>query len=163
MALALASGEWTPTPEHLLAVPAFKTPALEAQWPVLHPKLRVVLQLVDDWLFENGMERITVTDLLRTPADQERIYTPVFMGQGIPKDKAAQLARHRFSWHLVGSAADFRHSVKPYTQAEVDRINMKLQDLCPPSAWELLHHSVGLGMHFHVAIRQKPPPKEGAV
>lgn len=148
-----------------LAVPAFKTPELAKQWDLTDPELRGVLRHIDDWLFDSGMERMTVTDIGRTAVDQERIYAPDFIARGYSPEEAKKLARKKPSWHLVNTpegwrAADWRHSVKPYSSEEIGRITKRIEELCPRGKWETLHHSVGLGLHFHIALRTK---RQGAV
>lgn len=140
----------------------FKTPALEAQFESLHPDVRVLLHDLDEWLFDSGMERLTVTDILRTREEQERIYTPYYLARGFSETESRQMARERFSWHLVSSAADFRHSIRPYTQEEQGTILARLHGLCPKDKWELLLHDLGMGLHFHVARRETYRPKRGA-
>jgi hypothetical protein len=139
----------------------FKTPAMEAQFKSVHPDVRVLVHDLDEWLFESKMERLTVTDVWRTAEEQERIYTPYYLARGFSEKESRQLARERFSWHRVGSAVDFRHSVKPYSQEEQDRIFAWLKAQCPTEKWELLLHTVGHGLHFHVARRETYRPKKG--
>lgn len=142
----------------------FKTPQIQSEFANLHPELRVLLHDLDEWLFDSKMERLTVTDALRTPADQERIYLPKFLKKGLPEDEAREEARAQFSWHLLGCAADFRHTFKPYTEEEQKHIWEWLKERCDVTKpdlgqkekapeWELLLHDVGLGKHFHVARR----------
>lgn len=134
----------------------FKSTKIGGEWISLHPDLRAVLHGLDDWMFENKLERMTITDALRTQQDQEDIYTPYYRERGYTPVEAKRLARGRFSWHLVGSAADFRHTVKPYTTAEMGEITARLKQVCQPASnWELLLHTVGRGLHFHVARREE--------
>lgn len=140
----------------------FKTPAMEAQFKSVHPELRVMLHDIDEWLFDSGLERMTITDVLRTREEQERIYTPYYLARGFSEAESRQLARERFSWHLVGSAADFRHTVHPYSTAELQKIDAHLKKTCPSDKWELLLHDMGHGLHFHMARRETYRPKAGA-
>lgn len=146
-----------------MAVPAFKTPGIGAHWNRLHPDLRGLIRHLDDWLFDNGMERMTVTETFRTADEQQRIYTPFYLEQGFTPTEAGQLARRKFTWHAHHSAVDFRHTIKPYTAEHHARILKRLQELCPREKWELLLHNVGSGIHFHVARREPAPKEEGAV
>lgn len=146
-----------------MAVPAFKTPEIGTHWGKLHPELRGLLRHLDDWLFDSGMERPTITETFRTDDEQQRIYTPHFLEQGYPLNEARRLARAKFTWHREYSAVDFRHSIKPYTEAERGKIWLRLRELCPQSKWELLEHDVGFGKHFHIARREKAPKPEAAV
>jgi hypothetical protein len=141
----------------------FKTAKIAGEWVSLHPDTRAALCGLDDWMFENGLERMTITDALRTPDNQEALYTKYYVDKGFKTPEARRLARKKFSWHLVGSAADFRHSIKPYSKADMEKITARLKVVCQPSRdWELLLHSVGHGLHFHVARREEyhhAPPK----
>lgn len=146
-----------------MGVPAFKTPEIASYWDKLHPELRGLIRNLDDWMFDVGLERMTVTETYRNPDEQQRIYTPEFLAQGFSPQEAARLARNKFTWHAHLSAVDFRHSIRPYTDEGHARINARLKELCRPREnWELLLHAVGSGLHHHVARRQVPP-KEGAV
>jgi hypothetical protein len=154
LALALASGEWTPTPEHPLAVPAFKTPRIASEWATLPPQLTGLVSFLDDWLFSNGMERLTITDAFRTDDEQEVLYFQHYLAKGNSPENARRLARHRPSLHKERKAVDFRHTVRPYTEAERQRIWAKLEELCNErQKWQLDLHNIGTGLHFHVGFR----------
>lgn len=131
----------------------FKTPVIASQFLGLHPDLRVLLHDLDEWLWDNKMERLTVTDALRTREDQRRLYTKTYQAQRMSDAEAQDKAFRRFSYHLCACAADFRHTVKPYMADEQKRIWEWLAKHCTGSEWELLEHDLGWGKHFHIARR----------
>lgn len=131
----------------------FKSTAMASEFRDLHPDLRSVLLVLDAQLDFWKLPPLTITDLLRTPVDQERLYTPQYLAKGFSDEDARRMARKKFSWHLVGAAADFRSSGPPYSDDERDRVSEWLNQKCGGSGWELLLHDIGHGKHFHVGRR----------
>jgi hypothetical protein len=131
----------------------FKSPKIGGQFASLHPDLRAVLRALDVWAFDGGMESITITDAIRSADEQERLYTQHYLEKRYAPEDAARLARKRFTWHFASCAADFRHTVRPYTDEERRKIWLWLREHCPSPEWELLEHNLGFGLHFHVARR----------
>ncbi len=131
----------------------FKTTAIASQFRDLHPDLRALLHVLDAQLEFWKLSPLTVTDAIRTTEEQERIYAPSFAAKGFSEDEARRMARRKFSWHLVGTGADFRSSGQPYSDEEQDQISEWLHAKCPGAMWELLLHDIGHGKHFHVAKR----------
>lgn len=138
----------------------FKTPRLKEEFGRLHPELQTLVHDLDEWLFESGMERLTVTDAIRTLDEQQAIYTPHYLAKRLEPGAAKRMARAKPSWHLYSCGIDFRHSVNPYKPEERARIWEWLKNRTTPDpyekdalTWELLDHDVGLGKHFHLAVR----------
>lgn len=148
-----------------MATPRCKSPRIEEEWRKLPPKLTGLICFMDDWLFSQGMERLTVSDAYRSDDDSEIIYFQHYLSKGNSPAKARQLARTRPSLHKEWRAVDFRHTVKRYTKAEMDRIWAKLEELCNPrEQWQLDLHQVFGGIHFHVGFKGViEQPKRGAV
>lgn len=119
----------------------FKTPALEAQLPALHPAARGALLELAREVAERGLRHVLVTDLLRTPEDQLRIY-------GDAK---------RYSNHLSGRAWDVRvknATETRYTEDDAKALRAWLAKHWP-SAEILLHGQFGTSdnLHLHFATR----------
>jgi hypothetical protein len=129
----------------------FKSAEIGVQYARLLPEVRQVLAELDERLHQWGSERLTITDAIRTPGEQEELYWHSYVGGGVGPEEARQLAREKFSWHLVGAAADFR--ALAYNAEERSKIWSWLHERCPAVDWELLIHDVGRGEHFHVAKR----------
>ena len=134
----------------------FKKPSLEAEFAELHPDASRLVHKLDDWSFEQKLPPVVVTHVKRTVDDQERIYTPVLMkNTGMPEKKCRELARQRFSWHLVLCAVDLRNI--HYTDEERLRVMGFLRSNLGPMAerFELLEHDVGRGDHIHIGIKDQ--------
>lgn len=129
----------------------FKSPKLSTEYGSLHPALRKVLAELDAQLAAWELPGLTITEALRTRDGQEALYWKRLRTPAMTEDKARRLARERFSWHLIGAAADFRNSM--YSPAERRQIARWLRTRCPAPAWEVLEHDVGRGDHFHLGIR----------
>jgi hypothetical protein len=128
----------------------FKSTSLAAQWASIHPEVRVALGELDDQLDAWGLPTLTVTDAIRTKAQQEDLYWRMYLGSGVLEVAAREKARRKFSWHLTACAVDFRGS-KPWEAPDERRIRSWLRKRCPTPQWECLLHDAGTGVHFHVA------------
>lgn len=138
----------------------FKTPRQAEEFKRLHLEVQTLAHDLDEWLFDSGMERLTVTETIRTLDEQERLYTDHYLKKRLEPSVARRMARQKPSWHLCAAAFDFRHSVNRYTDAERARIWEWLKTRTTPDpgekdalTWELLDHDIGFGKHFHVAVR----------
>lgn len=131
----------------------FKTTRIGSEYPTLHKDLREKLSALETYLKAWSLPGLTITDAQRTVDEQEALYLPVYRKQGASEDDARKLARHRFSWHLLGCAADFRSSGPPWSKAATGRVNAWLKVNCPGALWEVLEHDLGTGLHFHLARR----------
>lgn len=81
---------------------------------------------------------------------------------GLPDLQLQQLAEGRFSWHLVGCAADLRtrhygrgvdHARDP-PASEMMTVVRYLRERHPRPTWEALLETAG-GPHFHLAVRDE--------
>ena len=145
--------------------PHCKTQRIANEWLTLPPQLTGLISFLDDWLYSNHMERLTVTDAFRTDDEQGVLYLTHYLSKGFSPEQARRLARHRPSLHKERRAVDFRHSEKPYTAEERARIWAKLEELCNPrERWQLDLHNLGTGLHFHVGFKGAiEQPKRGSV
>ncbi len=148
----------------------YKTPVLELEFlEGLDERVRFNIQALDLWSRENGIPEVTVVEVLRTPRENERIYTrhaeqliqKVANGDrmrpadrtlatelaGLSRDDVMAWARRRFSWHLVGQAVDIRS--RHYSERQAEQVLEFLMKRCPAPEWELLKHDVA-GPHIHV-------------
>jgi hypothetical protein len=96
------------------------------------------------------MGPLVVTDAIRTPQENTKIYSAFYFGRGLSREDAAAKAASRFSWHMVGAAADFRGTSGPYSPEDCVRIGQWLAGRCERPLWEVLEHDVGKGRHFHL-------------
>jgi hypothetical protein len=131
----------------------FKSPEIGLQWAHAHPETRTAVTFIDSQIKAWGLPQITLTDVVRTPDEQERIYLPTFLARGFSETEARQEARAKFSWHLCECAVDFRSSGAPYSEPDSKRIWDFMSESFKSPMWELLFHDVGLGKHFHVGYR----------
>lgn len=131
----------------------FKSPSLSIQFDGLHPELRRVLKELDAKLAEWGFEQLTITDLWRDRAENAAIYLREGLAAGLTTGDAKWRAEHRFSWHFVMAAADARST--KYTAKQRKFILSWLTHRCPRHEWEVLEHTVGAGMHFHIARKDE--------
>lgn len=148
----------------------FKEPQLEMEFNAMHPDVRRTVMNLDVWSREQGIPEVVVTQVLRSDADQESIYTrhadaliaKLRNGARLPPaDKALaekleamsaagrrKWARERFSWHKIGAAADLRN--KHYTPAQLAAVMAHLRTGRAGPDWEILSHDVHSGSHLHV-------------
>jgi ribosomal protein L37AE/L43A len=71
-----------------------------------------------------------------------------YVAEGASKSLAEKRAKTRNSWHCWRCAVDFRnHAWTPEERAMVDAW---LRKRCPRTEWEMLYHSTGSGLHFHL-------------
>ncbi len=152
----------------------FKAPGLELEFREgLDERVRFNLQALDLWSRENGIPEVWVTQVLRSPQEQERIYTQyaekliyrLKAGERMrAKDRslATELstlsredvmswARRRFSWHMVGQAVDMRS--RHYSERQAEMVLEFLMKRCHAPAWEVLKHDV-TGPHIHVGLKE---------
>lgn len=130
----------------------FKTTVLATGYMGAHPRLRRALTEFDEQLAAWKLPELMVTDVLRTHEENVDIYRKFYRKQGHTVADADRLAKARFSWHMVGCAADFRSSKEPYAIPDAVRITRWLRSKHPSPMWEVLKHSVGLGEHWHLAF-----------
>jgi hypothetical protein len=129
------------------------------------------VEALDVWSRENGLPEAFVTEILRTPEQQEDIYSRYALGliaklrdgQDMPpKDRAMALelsklvlpdirewARRRFSWHLVGCAVDLRS--RHYSMSQLARVMKFLRKRCLGPSWLVLAHDV-TAPHIHIQL-----------
>jgi hypothetical protein len=133
----------------------FKFANLEMEYLAsLHPKVKAKLEGLDKWLKDKGYPELVVTHVLRSPDFQENTYWKRIKSQSSGKlsdVEAKAKARAKFSWHLVGCAADLRNST--YTAIQLRTIMAKLKENTNLSEYEILSHDVGRGEHIHVGYR----------
>jgi hypothetical protein len=137
----------------------WKSPHLEAEYSEVHPLVRKALGELELKLSDWGFPEMTVTQVFRTPEEQEELYWRSLLKEHGTEALARIAARAKFSWHLCRTAVDFRNS--SYTRAQRKKIHAWLIERCPPPAWEALDHSVGFGQHFHVALRDFSRRRKG--
>lgn len=148
----------------------FKAPALELEFREgLDEPVRFTVQALDFWSRENGIPEVTVTQVLRSPKEQERIYTQhaerliqkLNQGErmrpadrtlatelaGLSRADVMAWARRRFSWHMVGQAVDIRS--RHYSERQTEQVMEFLMKRCQAPEWELLKHDV-TGPHIHI-------------
>lgn len=128
----------------------FKTTALAAEYPRLHPELRKLLTQLDEHITGLELAPLTLTHVLRTKAEQEELYWARYHTSGVTEATARELARKRFSWHLCACAADFRASC--YSAEHRALLRRWLTAKFQKPGWEILEHDIGRGEHFHVAV-----------
>jgi LAS superfamily LD-carboxypeptidase LdcB len=108
-----------------------------------------------------GFPEITITEVFRTPEQQEAIYWKSLLASEGTEERARAAARAKWSWHLGRCAVDFRsHS---YSKTQQVAILNWLQERCPKPAWETLLHAVGSDAeHFHVGFRDYSRRRRGS-
>lgn len=141
--------------------------------------VRLEVEALDSWSRENGLPAVVVTQVLRAPAEQEKIYTRyadsliyrlkakerltrseralALQLSQLTRDEVMSWARGRFSWHMVGQAVDMR--ARHYTQTQLDSVVEFLAKRCKAPDWELLEHDIA-GPHLHLARRDAQKRKE---
>lgn len=133
----------------------YKTSYIAQQYITQDSELRRVLSDLDDELAERGIAAFTITEGWRRHSENIATYTANYLAEKKTLAEAKRLAEEQFSYHLVGSAVDFRSSGKehgtPYTTKERLFILEWLRPRCPKDKWEVLEHNVGTGLHFHLA------------
>lgn len=130
----------------------FKTTSIGAQYASLHPALRRALTELDGIVAGWGLPEITLTEAMRTRADNTAIYTAQYLSDGMSREDAEKKAAHRFSYHLCLCAADYRSSGLPYSAEQWDKIQKRLKAKYQKPLYEVLVHDVGIGLHGHLAI-----------
>jgi hypothetical protein len=114
----------------------FKTPLIGTQYASLHPALKRALTELDSVVTGWGLPQITLTEALRTRAENTGIYTAQYLAQD----------------HLCMTAADYRSSGLPYSATDWDRVQKWLKSKYQKPMWEVLVHDIGIGLHGHLAI-----------
>ena len=122
----------------------FKEKQMELDWETnkVSQKLKNIIVLGNEYaLLELGKE-LTITDLIRTQAEQDFIY------RNNPKYKVK-------SWqsvHQAGRGADLR--VRGFSPKEIEKLksffNCFTYDISRPDKKTCTVHDVGSGNHFHV-------------
>jgi hypothetical protein len=151
----------------------FKLAAMEVEFDGLHPELSSLVRVFDAWSYEHGLPEPVITEVLRTPAEQERIYTrfaqrlvdklnaKVRMSDHekaeatrfaeMTEEQRKKWARSRFSWHLVACGVDLRNSY--YSAEQLERVMAFLKEGRVSPLWEILAHDVSAGNHIHLGRR----------
>ncbi len=111
----------------------FKTTDIARQYPGLRLELRLVLAELEKQIIAWKLDQPTMTDAARTAEQQRGIY-----------------GDDRFSYHLVNCGADLRVEDPVRALAWLEGYLWLVR-----GEWELLVHSVGLGQHLHVALKDK--------
>lgn len=156
----------------------------------LEPECRGVALELEAYSLEMGFGELTLTDVVRSEDDSERIYLPIAhrilqrSSEGLPlnqREKAMleqlnglsregikQWARRRPSGHKRACAWDLR--TKDKTPEQLEKLAEWLRKRCPQGAWELILETHGTGPHFHVSRKRpdwharvrptQPKPKE---
>lgn len=126
----------------------YKAAHLQAELRDSHPDLRKALGELEEQLKEWGLGTFTLTDCWRTKAQLIALYVAKYVAEGASKSLAEKRAKTRNSWHCWRCAVDFRnHAWTPEERAMVDAW---LRKRCPRTEWEMLYHSTGSGLHFHL-------------
>lgn len=133
----------------------FKSPNLEMELNTAHPEIRKILAELADYCQHEDIPAPLVTEVLRSPDDQERIYYQQMMRQfSLTEEAARRRARNKDSMHLYGCALDLRTihwSVKQkalvvsFLRTAMKRIASKT------GAWEFIPEVHGTGPHIHIA------------
>jgi hypothetical protein len=133
----------------------FKTSNTELEWAALHPLLKDLISRLDAYCLDEGIPEVVITEILRSPADQERLYWRQMQREfSLSEDAARHKARAKDSMHLWGCAVDLREShwlagqkkqVVNWLRIEMAKISKK------PGFWEFLPDIHGSGPHVHIA------------
>lgn len=131
----------------------------------LHPDCKEMLEFICEVSRDQWHIRPMVTDFGRTRCDQEAIYLPVYLQslqhQGllvadpVAREQAEDLARDRFSWHVIDSATGFFRAfdLRDWIYIPAQRIEIMRQvRLKYPTAEVLDHRVQGGGQHFHFGL-----------
>lgn len=143
----------------------YKSSALEMEFLAgLHPLVKAHLIALDEWSVSQGIPEVVITHVLRTKEDMEIMYWKRIHRQANPaisESLARAMARRKFSWHLVGCAADIRN--RHYLPAQRKQVMYYLRKLTGgpnPSKYELLEHDIGRGDHIHLGVKDEQWKKE---
>lgn len=130
----------------------FKAPTLAEEFERIHPELRRALTGFDAWSHAKGFPEVVVTHVMRTPTFQESTYWQKLAKEtGLAEAEARALARRKFSWHLIGCAADLRNT--HYSEEQLDDAMAWFAANCTEPLFEVKRHDVGRGDHIHVGRR----------
>ena len=122
----------------------FKTGEIEAQWnsDKVNSRLKNIILLGVEYAQIELKKELTITDLIRTQAEQDEIY----------KDNERYKIKPWPSVHQYGRGVDLR--TRDFTQNEIDKLeaffNTFTYDANRPNKKTCLVHDVGKGKHFHV-------------
>ncbi len=139
----------------MMSLMRHKTPELELEFSGLHPLIRDLILDLDAYSRANGLPEVVITECLRTPEDQERLYWKQLKRDlNISEDAARRQAKQKFSWHLCAAAIDIRTS--HYTPRQYETVKAHLQLAMAkvskrPGFWEFLPDKHGTGAHCHIA------------
>lgn len=121
----------------------FKTQRQEAEWKdaKVSARLKKLVEMVADFVELIYKRDIMITELLRTQAEQDRIY-------------AADEKYKKAPWksvHQEGRGCDLR--TKDMTNEQVQKI-LALANMVPYREGKVtaLQHDVGAGMHIHIQV-----------
>lgn len=130
-------------------------------YPALHPDALEMLEFICEVSWGNWQIRPVVTEFGRTKCDQEEIYAPIYLqslehqgmeSDAIAREQAEDLARGRFSWHVIDCATGHFRAVDLrdwiYLPAQRQEIIRRVRERYPRA--EVLDHAVqGGARHFH--------------
>jgi tryptophan 2,3-dioxygenase len=138
-----------------------------------HPALIDALRDFEAWLRKNDLPEPTLTQVWRTPRQQEDIYFGIWksllsrykskqpMTQAelkkaialstLTDEQLRERAREKFSWHLCRCAVDIR--ARQYSEAQMVKIAAWLTGRCPAPIWEIITEEHGTGIHVHCAMK----------
>ena len=125
----------------------FKTDEIEAQWnsDKVSKKLKDIIKMGEEYSSIEFGQELTITDLIRTQEEQDRIYGDSENYQINPWP----------SVHQFGRGADLR--VRDFTKEQIDKLttffNLITYDSNRSNKKTCLVHNVGQGLHFHIQIK----------
>jgi hypothetical protein len=132
----------------------YKQPGLSKEFSEAHPKSRLLVESVDEFVRREGWPDVMITAVFRTPSQQEAFYWKQVQETLRCTEKIArEIARAKPSWHLWRTGIDF--SSKRYDRQQAQRILEYLKSGRQGLEWEILHHDIGAGEHFHVAFKDR--------
>lgn len=131
----------------------FKSPKLALELSEAHPDIRKVLGELEHQCREWGLREFTLTEVDRTQAENEAIYTAAYIKEGSTRAVAAKRAKGKRSRHCEKSAVDFRNHA--WTKDERAMVEAWLRKRCPREDWEVLFHVVADKPHFHLARKDE--------
>ncbi len=129
----------------------YKYDRLRKEFILLHPKPKDLIDNLDQVLQAKGWQSVNLTEIVRTKKDQENYYWEQVMADlKCTEEIARTTARAKPSWHLWFCAVDFTSKI--YTPEQCKFILDYLKSGRPGPTWEIFHHNIGRGSHFHVAF-----------
>jgi hypothetical protein len=122
----------------------FKTPRQEEEFKAIKPKLRDIIYSAASYMLDKYKYEITITECLRTQAEQDDIY------KNDPKYKVTPWR----SVHQDGRGIDLRtNDMSKEMIADLTNFLNKIPyDPKRPEKKTCLVHDVGKGLHFHTQV-----------